>query len=112
MDWLLEQSEAGGRAAPRSAVLVGGDGDLVLQALSMQARSMRAVELHVLRSVPSLRWLSPPYSQGLSSGERPNPNPNPNPSPNPNPNPNPNQASSRASSRLPRTRRPASGPIG
>jgi hypothetical protein len=64
MDWLLEQSEvspnpnpnpdpnpdpnpnpnpnpnqAGGRAAPRSAVLVGGDGDLVLQALSMQARS-------------------------------------------------------------------------
>jgi len=35
MDWLLEQSEAGGRAAPRSAVLVGGDGDLVLQALSL-----------------------------------------------------------------------------
>ena len=32
---------------------------------------MRAVELHVLRSVPSLRWLSPPYAQGLAPGERP-----------------------------------------
>ena len=66
MDWLLEQSEAGGRAAPRSAVLVGGDGDLVLQALSMQARSK----------------LNPDPNRS------PNPDSNRNTNPDPNPNPN------------------------
>ena len=66
MDWLLEQSEAGGPAAPRSAVLVGGDGDLVLQALSMQARS----------------------KPNPDPNRSPNPDPNRNPNPDPKPNPN------------------------
>ena len=67
MDWLLSHHEAqmardasraagpGGGRRLRSVVMVGSDGDLVLQALSMQARSLRSIKLYVLRSVPSAK---------------------------------------------------------
>ena len=67
MDWMLTHHEAqvardasraagpGGERRLRSVVLVGSDGDLVLQALSMQARSLRSIKLYVLRSVPSAK---------------------------------------------------------
>ena len=81
--------------------MIGGDGDLVLQALTLQG-----AEAFVLREVATPRAPGVGVcvttlrrhlatARGLAKpnpNRNPNRNPDPNPDPNPNPNSNPNQA--------------------